>query len=158
MDRGFQFRRKLYFLQYHVEWILFPQKTVHFVHLNIWIILFEANNCKNFYRCLCASQSVQRLFYSACWDFTTSSFMENIAQTKASHWIMYLQMFVAIPGAIMSLVFGASRDRMGRKIIIAIPVIRSIINGFVLIIRSYFIHLDLRYIGGRTSLLSSPYC
>ncbi len=32
MDRGFESRRKLYF-HYHVEWILFPPKTVHFVPL-----------------------------------------------------------------------------------------------------------------------------
>ncbi|XP_072031978.1 lysosomal proton-coupled steroid conjugate and bile acid symporter SLC46A3-like isoform X2 [Amphiura filiformis] len=72
--------------------------------------------------------------------------MENIVQTKTSHWILYLQLFNAIPGAIMSLIFGASSDRLGRRVIMVIPVMGSIINGLVLIVSAYFIESDLRYL------------
>lgn len=72
--------------------------------------------------------------------------VENIVQTKTSHWILYLQLFGAIPGAIMSLVFGASSDRLGRKFIMVVPVIGSVINGLVLTISAYSIKLSIYYI------------
>ncbi len=95
---------------------------------------------------VCLEENKENVTICKHLDKKENEYMENIVQTKASHWIMYLQLFGAIPGAVMSLVFGASSDRIGRKIIIVIPVMGSIINGFVLIISSYFIHLDLRYL------------
>lgn len=65
--------------------------------------------------------------------------VENEVQTQTSHWILYLQLFAAIPGAFMSLIFGASSDKIGRKIIIVIPVIGNTINGILLIIAAYFL-------------------
>ena len=64
--------------------------------------------------------------------------IEQEVQTKASHWLLYLNIASGVPSILVSLFYGGLSDQLGRKLFIVLPVLGTAINAVTILLVVYF--------------------
>ncbi|XP_033127734.1 proton-coupled folate transporter-like [Anneissia japonica] len=93
---------------------------------------------------------------SMCQELIEHPQLENQVQSEASHWILKLNLAMNIPGAIMSTILGAASDKVGRRTVIAIPLIGACLASVNFVINAFYMDLPIRYL--LISSLSLGFC
>ena len=63
--------------------------------------------------------------------------VEQIVQSRSSHWLLYTNLAIGLPSILLSMIYGSLSDQLGRKTFIALPPIGSIINTAVILLVIY---------------------
>ncbi|XP_071963637.1 lysosomal proton-coupled steroid conjugate and bile acid symporter SLC46A3-like isoform X2 [Antedon mediterranea] len=71
---------------------------------------------------------------------------ESFVQKQTSHWLIYINIALAIPTVVSSMFLGRWSDKVGRKMTMIAPAVGSIINGLVLVFSSFFIYAPLAWL------------
>ena len=92
----------------------------------------------------------------------------NMLQKQSANWKIYLSIVRTIPPAVMTIIYSAWSDHVGRKTIIVLPVVGASISAMSLIINSHFLTSHVYYMligemfaapfGNFVAMISATFC
>lgn len=67
--------------------------------------------------------------------------VEQLVQSEASHWLLYLNIASGIPSILFSLFYGSLSDVLGRRLFIVLPVVGTAFNAAIILLVIYLPNL-----------------
>ncbi|XP_022097993.1 proton-coupled folate transporter-like isoform X2 [Acanthaster planci] len=83
---------------------------------------------------------------AVCANISEDADEENEVQSTAAHWNLYLTIAINLPGALMSVIYGAISDQVGRRGVMVLPSVGLILGSVGFFLQSHFIHAHVAYL------------
>ena len=121
-----------------VEPVLFLFMFATFLSYNTLQVYLKHTICSSTPNCtaLRSNTSSASLGVSSCGAELHE--IEQEVQTKASHWLLYINIASGIPSILVSLLYGGISDQLGRKLFIVLPVLGTAFNAVTILLVIYF--------------------
>ena len=143
-----------------VEPILFGFMFCRYMLLAIEDQLIYKKSClRAFNETFCDSMSTNGTFYEN--DI-------NMLQKETSNWKIYLSLVRTIPPSVMTIIYSAWSDHVGRKSVIVLPIIGASVSAMSLILNSHYLTSPVYYMvigelfaspfGNFVAMISSTFC